>query len=230
MDFWHAPRLWPGETCFIVGGGPSVADIDLEQLRGRRTLVVNASFKTIPWADVLFFGDTRFWSEHRAEIDKFKGMIVTASLSARTSNIKRLRKIKQPGLAVNPFEVFVQWTSVAGAISLAAHFGVARIVGIGWDGGPDGKGRTHYHKPHPWPQKPDCWEKQRAELETLAGPLRKRGIDVINCSPKSRIDFWPRMTLDDYLCAERSAASGTKHTIKPISSSPDLAEPASASA
>jgi len=230
-EFWSAPRIWPGETCFIVGGGPSVQDVDLDRLRGRKVIVLNVSYRVCPWADVLFFGDTRIWNEHRPEIEKFGGLIVTASALARAKHIKRMRKTKPPGLAPNPFEVIMHRTSFAAAINLAVHFGCARIVLIGCDGGPDKNGRTHHHKPHPWPQKAGCWAEQRADLLSLVKPLRKRGVEVVNCSPRSTHDFWPRMSLADYLDTEcRPPASCSDTNANPATSGGDAKPPAFASA
>ena len=57
--FWSVPREWPGETAFIVGGGPSVLGQDLDALRGRRVIVINSSVYAVPGADFLFFDDHR---------------------------------------------------------------------------------------------------------------------------------------------------------------------------
>ena len=54
---WTAPRIWDGGECFILGGGPSLAAVDVGQLRGRRVIAVNQAYKLGDWIDVLFFGD-----------------------------------------------------------------------------------------------------------------------------------------------------------------------------
>src|SRR4029450_12910778 len=79
--FWSVPREWPGETVFIVGGGPSVLQQDLGLLRGRRVIVINSSFYSVPWADILYFGDYRWWNEpeNKAAIAGFAGRAVTVS-------------------------------------------------------------------------------------------------------------------------------------------------------
>ena len=61
MTLWSVPRAWPGETAYIVAGGPSVAWQDLGLLRGRRVIAVNSSWEAVPWAAILLFADLRWW-------------------------------------------------------------------------------------------------------------------------------------------------------------------------
>jgi len=85
-EFWTVPRLWPGETVFIIGGGPSVRGQNIEALRGRRVIAINSSYLVAPWADYLIFADERWWAgDHRLPggnrsdvLAKFKGEIVSA--------------------------------------------------------------------------------------------------------------------------------------------------------
>jgi hypothetical protein len=62
---WNVTPEWAGETVFIVAGGPSVAAQNLDVLAGRKVIAVNSSYERVPGADVLFFGDCRWWDEHR---------------------------------------------------------------------------------------------------------------------------------------------------------------------
>jgi len=61
---WRVPRLWPGGECFILGGGPSLKDVDMSRLKGHRVIAVNNAFKLADWIDVMFFGDPR-WLKSR---------------------------------------------------------------------------------------------------------------------------------------------------------------------
>lgn len=214
---WTAPPLWQGETAFIVCGGTSVLSQNLDLIRGRRVVAVNSSGHIVPWADVLFFNDSRWWriAENRNLVDSFRGMVVTTAPSAWSANIRKMNKVKPPGLTDDRGSLSVQNTSTTGATNLVKHFGVARIVFLGLDGKPGKGGRTHHHDPHCWPQRDDCWPRQRAELETIRKPLAKAGIEVVNCSPGSVYgDLWPVMTLTEYLCQLDSSSSATKPPIE----------------
>ena len=64
---WPVPPEWTGETAFLVGGGPSVRDVDLSQIRGR-IIAINNSWELVPHADVLYFCDEKWWRWHGGRV------------------------------------------------------------------------------------------------------------------------------------------------------------------
>lgn len=187
---------------YVVCGGPSVTQADVDRLAGRKVVVINTSFQRAPWADFLFFADARWWGEHRRQVSaEFKGRIVSATGAAgRYDRVLMLEKIKPPpALSLKPHQVAMNRTSLAGAINLAVHLGAVRIVLLGADMQAI-NGRTHhYAAPHKWPVKPGCWKDQMAEMRAMAAPLDARRIEVINASPLSLINWWPKRALAEIL-------------------------------
>jgi len=51
--------MWEGETAFIVGGGPSLLDVDISVLEGKRVIGVNNAYQLLPNAPFLVFHDHR---------------------------------------------------------------------------------------------------------------------------------------------------------------------------
>jgi hypothetical protein len=194
------------DTVFVVGGGPSVAGHNIELLRGRKVIAINSSFAVVPFADVLFFGDGRWWNQNRRGVlDDFKGQIVTVASESMGDGegAPRFRLLKKTlEWSDDPEAAFVRRTSVTGAINWAFHHWAARwFVLLGVDGGPV-KGVTHHHKSHPWGL-PETWvADQRKDFETLDAALTARSVEVINASPGSSVPFWPVMSLVEYLAAE----------------------------
>lgn len=203
--YWTAPPLWQGETVFVLCGGTSVETQNLDLLHGRKVAVINSSCYTLPGADLLFFGDSRWWRENKDAVAKFAGMVVTVAPSAVGDNLKRMRKLAPPGLTEVRDALVMRRTSLVGMLNLLAHFAVAKVVLLGADcrEGPDK--RTHHHKPHAWPQRPDCWDEQRKDLQSIVAPLKAKGMTVFNASPGSALPFWPVMTLEEALCHLRCA-------------------------
>ncbi|MBR1150095.1 hypothetical protein [Bradyrhizobium sp. JYMT SZCCT0428] len=202
--WWHVTREWEGETAFIVGGGPSVLCQDVEQLRARRVLAINSSFVLVPFADILLFGDLRWWIDNRGKLGEFGGRIVTCrrspcELKSAGRPLLTLERQNPPGLAVVPTRVVFKRTSYVAAINLAVHLGCRRIIALGLDGARDAKGLSHHHTPHRWPVRPDCWKAQAAELATLVAPLKQLGVELLNASPGSAVPFWPIVSLEDVL-------------------------------
>src|SRR5262245_64746309 len=116
--FWTVSQEWPGETVFIVGGGPSVLGQDLEALRGRRVIVINSSCFAMPWADLLYFGDWRWWheAENQAAVASFAGRVVSNStMVSDVAKVLICRKTKPPGLATARDSLMQKWTSLTAA-------------------------------------------------------------------------------------------------------------------
>ena len=208
---WTVPCEWPGECVFIIGGGPSVLSQDLNALRGRRVIVINSSVYAAPWADFLFFGDWRWWNEeeNKAAVDSFDGRVVTTTRLVRGDpKVLVCRKTNPPGLAKARDSLVQKWTSLTAATNLAAHLvgPGGTIVWLGIDGKPAPDGRAWHHKPHRWPAKPARYDRHRADLATMAEPLRTIGITLLNASPGSAYaDLWPVVSLQDMLRERRAA-------------------------
>jgi hypothetical protein len=209
-QMWSVPREWPGETAFIVAGGTSVLGHDLEQLRGRRVIVINSSIHAAPWANYCYFGDWRWWceAENKAAVANFGGRVVTVSNMIDDKNVLICRKVKPPGLCHEPTGLMQKWTSLTAATNMAAHL-VGRggtIVWLGADGKAAPDGRTWHHKPHRWPLKPTRYDYHRADIATMVEPLRIMGITLLNASPDSAYaDLWPVVSLQDVLSERRAA-------------------------
>ncbi len=187
-------RYWPGETVFLLGGGPSLTGFDVEQLRGRgRVIAINNAFKLCQWADLLYFADKQWWSWHSEELDAFRGRIITGAQLVGVQGVKRIRI--QPGLGLSRKREEVHGNNGGyHAINLAVHLGASTIVLLGYDMKLQ-ESRTHWHAGHP-----DGVSIARAEemlrtrimppFRSLVEPLRAAGVRL-----------WPRMSLAEALTA-----------------------------
>src|SRR5262249_36813198 len=117
MIFHQIEREWATETAFVIAGGPSVLNYDLEMLRGRNVIVINSSIHTVPWANFLYFGDWRWWNEpeNRAAVDSFAGQVITTSRMVRDPKVKICNRINPPGLAFERDSLTQKVTSLTAA-------------------------------------------------------------------------------------------------------------------
>jgi hypothetical protein len=206
--FWSVPREWPGETAFVIGGGPSVLGQDLDALRGRRVIVINSSVHAVPWADFLFFGDWRWYYDNQAAVAGFAGRVVTTSRMVPDKRVLVCRKTKPPGLAREPDSLMQRWTSLTAATNLAAHLvgSGGTIVWLGADGQKAADGRTHHHTPHRWAHTPGCYDKHLGDLVTIVPSLRSLNITAYNASPGTAwTDLLPVISLQKALGERRAA-------------------------
>jgi hypothetical protein len=205
-EYWRVAREWNGQRCFIVAGGPSVAEFDLDQLKGQRVIVINSSWSRVPFADLLFFGDARWWGRYRDEVlQGFAGRIATSARGVGHPRVLRLRAHTPPGLASEPDTVAIRRTSTLAAMNLAVHLGVAQIVLVGVDNRVDHEGRTHHHAAYPWDLRATSFDEQRFDFSTIVEPLKRLGVFVMNASPESALPFWPRAPIAEVLANEADA-------------------------
>ncbi len=197
--FWRVPPQWPGESVFVIAGGPSVKLQKIESLRGRRVIVINSSCDTAPWADYLFFMDARVWRKNRAGVDAFQGQLVTTSAVPEKRALRLHKRKPEDGFASDPGEVMGRRTTLSLVLNAIAHMGGRRrVVLLGADGKMSAAGERNHYEPLA-AHRPGTFEDQRAELALTVKPLEALGIEVFNASPGSALPFWPIVNLEDVI-------------------------------
>lgn len=195
------PRLtrdWEGETVFVVAGGPSVSQRDVDRLRGERVVVINSSFVKAPWADALVFTDYRWWREYQNRVRQtFEGQIITLSPQQRDySGLLVLQRQKSSGVSTDPTRLAWFHTSMTSALNMIALRGAKRACILGLDG----EGDWH-HEPHPakWGLNKGKFAYHAKALEMLAEPLAAMGLVVLNLNLNSKHGMFQFATLDEVL-------------------------------
>lgn len=206
MQYWSVPKLWPGRTAYIIGGGPSVTQEMVDSLKGKPTIAVNMSYRNAPWASVLFYADRRWWdreyAERLKELMSFEGLIVTTDTTehSRLLHLKRVvPTTAKNGMATAPDTISMERTSLQGAMNLCYHFGAKRIVLLGADNRDAPNGRIHHHDEYPWVRHNESWDIKSEQMGYGAAALQRLGVEVINCSPVSTLKYWPIRALADVL-------------------------------
>jgi hypothetical protein len=212
--YWSVPRIWEGQSCAIMAGGPSMTQEAADAVRaaGIRSIAINNSYLLAPWADILYFCDKRWWEWHhkRQEFKEFAGVMVTldnVELSSCAPQIKRLKNVGRLGLSLKPGEVFNGSNSGYQAINLAVQLGARRILLLGYDMGSRGK-KTHWHGGHPVSTPESVY---RSLMIPAYSGMKKRtldlGVEVINATPGSALQEFPIMELNKALKVDRERAS-----------------------
>lgn len=189
---------WSGMTVVCMASGPSLTRADVELVKqwrkasnDRRVVVTNTTFKIAPWADVLYAMDAAWWKTYSREaMLKFKG--------------ERLSKVVAPG--VRQVKVHPSGNSGAGAITLAAQRGAARIILIGYDAKYSNSGKRHWHGDHPKTMG-NC-----VSVGHFPGQVAEVGrhfprLDIVNASRETALECFPRVDLV-------SALNGVNNPIK----------------
>lgn len=195
---------WSSDVCFVIGGGPSVAQLDAERLRapGRRVIGVNEAGLTVaPWCDVLLWADRRWLEWNRARLSLHTGWAKVHRHSGVVSGAFRM-KFRPGGLCLSQ-DALGGHDCGSSAINLAYHFRCRRIVLLGFecmDVPMDRWQEGNFHRQHLLPPLPG----QRAERfvpahQRMSRDIAARGIRVYNATPVTALECWPRVDLEEAL-------------------------------
>ena len=199
---------WAGAVVVAIGGGPSLTHEQVDYCRGRAKIIaINNAVDLAPWADLLYFCDERWYRWHEETVRRFEGRRVTMENEGLLAELPGLTCMKndtkrtgeREGFCESPDGLRTGGNGGYQVLQLAAHLGARRVVLLGYDMRPiDGK--AHWHEEHPIPTPLDCLTGYADGFRTLVEPLRRRGVEVINATPGSALDFFPRATLQEALC------------------------------
>ena len=210
MRPWSVPPLWAGETVVCLGGGPSLTPEQADLCRGKaRAIAINNALFLAPWADLHYVCDRRWmdWHGNRQEVETYEGLRVTLDtiIAEKRSGWLWLENDDgngRDGLSGNRTALKTGRNSGYQVINLAVHLGAARILLLGYDMRAV-EGRTHWHGDHPTPTRASIYPNVMLPgFGTLVEPLKARGVDVINCTPGSALDVFPKRALQEALRAD----------------------------
>lgn len=150
---------------------------------------------------MLYAADYTFWRQYLPQIrERFTGELWSVSEQARDQyGTYWIRHATDEGLAREPDTINGGGNSGYQAVHLAATFGAARIILLGFDMQRTG-GKIHWHGPHEG-RLPNgvgfpAWLKA---FGPLAKDLKAAGIEVVNCSRTTAMTCFPRQRLEDAL-------------------------------
>lgn len=214
--YWSVPKLWPGETVVLIGGGPSLTPEQVNACRGRaRVIAINDALRLAPWCDVHYFCDERWWKWHHKKdwYQAYMGLRITLEnlhLAKEEPTLKGVQNTGRPdapnrpteALCAEPHGVMPGQNSGYQCINLAVHLGAARILLLGYDM----KGvlvqrtiRTHWFGDHPDKTGDSIYSDMLAQFPKLLKPLAALGVHVINCTPDSALGCFKKTTIEEAL-------------------------------
>jgi hypothetical protein len=141
-------------------------------------------------------------AEVRRRFGAFRGEKCTIQSSGGNvadTGVHMLKNKEGMGLSLDPETLVSGRNSGFQALNLAVLAGAKKIILLGFDGAPQDDGREHFHGPHPRPTPSAAYPLYRQAMSAAENPLIDFGVEVINCSPGSRIDSFPKSALEDVL-------------------------------
>jgi hypothetical protein len=187
------------DSVFLIGGGPSLRGMPLDLLARRATIAINDVGVHVPWATALFSLDPDWIVHRRSFVAAFKGeryLAAPAHIPRDIPGVTYMDRMEAVGLSDDPRTIHNGGTSGYGALNLAYLKGAKFIVLLGYDYCTV-DGRRHWYDGETsssWDQAVlDQWA---AAFRSTTAQLRAKGVTVVNASPISRVDAFPKLSLE----------------------------------
>lgn len=226
---------WNGCAVVIIGGGPSLALEQVALVKqahddGRvRCIAVNDAYLWAPWADVNYFADASWWVQHNAGVAKpalgltahqvrerfaaFRGE--KCSIQSQAPNIaddavhilrNKTHPLHSNGLSLDPTMIVTGRHGGYQACNLAILAGAKTIILLGMDGREAKDGKTHFHGGHRDPTPQDAYSWYRKAWSEGEAEMKAAGVKVLNATPGTAIDTFPKVALADALARSLETA------------------------
>jgi hypothetical protein len=195
------PKLWPDSTIVCLGCGSSLTQDDVDHCRDRaRMIAVKDAWQLAPWADVLYACDGKWW-DHYKGVPDFNGLKIGLTVDGRWPDVHALRNTGIEGLELDPSGLRTGQNSGYQAVNLAVHLGARRILLLGYDMRRS-NGKAHFYGEHPaggYRHTASPYGLFQQCFATIVEPLQQLGIEVINCSRKTALEMFPRLSIEEAL-------------------------------
>lgn len=170
-------------TWAVLATGPSMSQAVADQVKGKcKVVAVSDAWRLAPWADALASTDSGWWKAH-PEAANFEGLKFGAMPSFRSvPKVERL-------------SIVTHTNSGLLGLMVAVNLGAKRVLLCGVDLNQPGE---HFFGRHLMPLKATTPQRMEVFKQQFRN-YRPRGIEIINCSPSSDLDCYPRGTLEDCL-------------------------------
>ena len=176
-----------------------------------------------PWADAVYFADSKWWQWHqdgiakrwpwvaftapevRARFAEFCGQKITienTGMMISDPDVHMFRNGGREGLSEITNTLCTGSNSGYQALNLAVLAGAAKILLVGYDMSfPDGK--SHSHNGHPVKVAETHYARFYADaFKSTLHALTAAGVSVINCNPNSKLKAYPFGDLDACLSSD----------------------------
>lgn len=110
-----------------------------------------------------------------------------------------LRNLGCEGLSKDPKGVQTGKNSGYQALNIAVLAGARRVILLGYDCKVGEGGKVHWFGDHPIKTPPSVFQEMVRTFRTAVAPLKEAGVEVLNCTPGSAINAFPKVPLESAL-------------------------------
>lgn len=189
-----------------------------------RVFTVNNAYQVVPFTDVHLSCNDNWWQYYWPRDENLRSMpcdkYTWYSDIAKKYNIKYIKAVVKDGLSHDSKIIHINHGSGPMMVNLALHYGIKRLLLVAHDMrfAPDYDGRRqkvgssprHFFGEYPkelthWPSvkiglsKPGNIDGLMEAYKKMIPDLHSSGMEVINCTPESALECFPKMLLEKVL-------------------------------
>ncbi len=220
--------LWQDFAAVLIAGGPSLTREQVDLVRDAReadkvrVVTVNDGYLIAPWSELNYAADAKWYAWHAAGVEKpalgltaedvrlrwraYGGERCSIAWGNDTIADERVHVLRNmhddtnhgTGLSRDPGRLVTGRNSGFQALNLAVLAGAKKVILLGYDGQPGPNGLTHWHGGHPKPSS-GIYDLMRQAFSAAEHDLEAAGVHVVNCSPGSAFNSFPKADLAETL-------------------------------
>jgi hypothetical protein len=195
--------IFDGCKVVIIGGGTSVTPAQIHTIAKARldlgskvrVISINDAIFLAWWSDWLHACDGKWWRWHIQRVQWFPGLKTTLADDIPPEWAGRLENTGKEGFDPDPSAVRTGHNGGYQAMHCAIHAGAKEIVLVGIDLDRE----THWFGKHPNDVDVDRGALMLPMFAGLVPELERRKIKVWNASPISRLEIWPKISIETVL-------------------------------
>jgi hypothetical protein len=202
------------KTVINGSSSPSVYSDYMKVIHNKHTIGVNVAYLIGDWMDIVFFGDVTFFLERKKQLAEYPGIKVSCHPNVNCYDyVKYVPKDTNYPHGITSNSRMVSWNNNSGAaaINLAVRTGAKRIILLGFDMTLDSASNQHWHDLYGRRSRIlDPRNKKRMNVfstfdthligfEAISKDAKRLGVEIINCSPDSKITHFRKCNVKDLL-------------------------------
>jgi hypothetical protein len=201
-------QIFKNKDVFIVGGGSSLSGFNFNLLKDKCVIAINRSFLHVPFAQVLYFSDYRFymWATGKIGGDKelidgymkYNGLIYSIAPKIKDPKVKLLRNTGKTGFDTTNGNLKHGGNSGYAAINLAYHLGAKRIILMGYDMKII-NGKFHFHKGYLSKQNQNIYKRFIEPYKYIADIADQLNLRIFNTSMNSDLSYFKKLKIENFL-------------------------------
>lgn len=196
------------DTVYIIGGGPSLLEIDRELLKDKDIICCNNAFKIFPTSLTTIFADNEWYEWNKKELLTYSGLTVTTCnyynelipywKENRIYFINTKLTENRDGISFDKNLILGKDTGHQ-AINLAILCGYKNIVLCGFDMDSSNK-TTNWHTEHKTEPKPQIYDEYMIQgMNSIPEAIKDRNVKIFNINFNSKIKCFDFIKLEDTL-------------------------------